>query len=362
MLYMKYHLFKKYKVTTTKDSFYTLLDEIKKCDVYDLEIIGNDVTFYSNNKIKNDCLCYENLFLKLLKKQIFPNILLLLTFCIVFVVIIATPYDIREVKYQNGSAVDDEIFNLVQQNCQKIDNYNDYSRSLMIKYPHYSWISIKKQGSVIYLNIEIDEIKQDNNLIKNFHGDLISGYDAYVKSIIVYKGKPLIDINRVVKVGDTLVTGIVGNVEVGSDAIVIGEVNYIRNIKVPLKKTLNSFNGNVYKYTNFEINNYKMKNIVSPFKNFKFKSTVLFNIGNAIKLTNNYFYETETFEIRYNEDDAIRFAKSMVYYELEKLRTSDAEKIYDVEVLSIDIKNDQYLMKLLVKADKNIVVFKEYQK
>ena len=145
-----------------------------------------------------------------------------------------TPYYIKELKYKDGSIIDESVYNDVI-NCIKDKeklNLRNISKELMIKYSHYSWIELKKQGRVLYLYIELNQVRNNQNKFNNLHGDLISGYDAYIKSIIVTSGKLKVDINQTVKKGDLLVSGNINNQLMSSSGEVIGEVVYTKVINV----------------------------------------------------------------------------------------------------------------------------------
>ena len=287
---------------------------------------------------------------------------LIMTMTVVLFFLFVSPYYIREVKYQTNSIIDSavlgEVTKLIQNEHDDI-NLNDWCKKLMIQFPHYSWIGLKKRGSIIYLNIELNDLLLNNNEIKNRYGDLISGYDAYIKSINIISGKSLVELNQVVKKGTTLISGDVNQTKISPRGEIIGEVVYFKDILIQKTKKISSYNGNMTAYKKFEFGKFSFRKNKNQFSNFKYKSILLFSIGNFIKYTNNYYFEISDYTINYSKEDAISYAKSMVYYELEKLRTSKYECITNVDLINVTETDNEYIVKLLVRANKNIVVLKE---
>ena len=273
-----------------------------------------------------------------------------------------THYYIKELKYKDGSIIDESVYNDVI-NCIKDKeklNLRNISKELMIKYSHYSWIELKKQGRVLYLYIELNQVRNNQNKFNNLHGDLISDYDAYIKSIIVTSGKLKVDINQTVKKGDLLVSGNINNQLMSSSGEVIGEVVYTKVINVKKELLIESYSGEMISFNYFKIGNYNFKKKKNQFINYRINQKTTFNLFNTFFLIHENIFEIKKYVIFHTNETAMTYDKSLVHYDMEKSRTSKNEKILSIDLLELTENDNEYILKFLVKADKNIVVFRQY--
>lgn len=359
---MKYPLFKKYFITTTLESYNQYLDYLKTINTYNIKIVDQEVTFYSNVLIEIDGFKCSNSFKDVYLKVLIKYLLLLISIITILIILFVTPYYIREVKYQTSSIKDDIVFQKTQEMVKqhKKLNLNELSKELMLKYPHYSWIGLRKQGSVLYLNIELNQILGFNQLFNTLPGDFVSGYDAYVKHIIVTKGKVTTDINQVVKKGDILITGNLSKQIIAPCGIIIGEIVYVQEIEINKTQAVYSYTGNMLNYRFIEFNKTSIKKKKNTYQNFKISTNNIFDLFGIFKIKEESIYEMNNYTISYNQEDAIVYAKSIVYFNLEKDRISEKEGILSIDLLETKEIDDKYIIKLLVRADKNIVVLRQY--
>ena len=360
---MKYHLFKKYKVNIEQEEFYKQFDSIKNKNNLNFQKQDNVISFYTNNIQNLENISFENQHKKFLVRRVVPHFLLIISIIIIILVFLLSPYYIREVKYEKNSIVDQAIYDDVQKYILKnIKQYDlkKYQKELMVKYSHYSWIGLEKRGSILYLSIEINFMNSVMDDYNSISGVLVSGYDAYIKSIVVRRGKSLVETNQIVRFGEPLVSGIVKDKKVSPKAEIIGEVLYYKTIKISKQKTIMSYNGNLKVHNNILLGKMDLINEKIPFNSYKTHQKNIFSISKFLKIRKIYYYELEEFVINYDYDSALNFAKSTVYYDLEKQRTSELEKIIDINVLKVTETSDEFIICLMIKVDKNIVVFKEY--
>ena len=366
----------KYYVKTSKESFIKNFDNIKKTNlIRKLKIENDHVEFYTNKMIDNEEFENVNLFKKILKKLILPNLIFIIGIFLMFGIIITTPYYIREIKYDKNSIKDEAVLEYVNNHLndsllnQRLSiNLNDLSKKLSIVFSHYAFIGLKKIGSVIYVNIEMEDSVPKQIDLSNKVGDFVSKYDAYIEEIIVEKGQVVSSVNNVVKKGDLLVSGNLKYFQnifdsryyVTPKGIIIGNVIEFKMIKVNKKITNYCYTGKINKYKKYmlfdkTVNNYEKK------ENSMITEEVVFKIGEIFKVINITEYEKERYDFYYDDTNIQEYCHSMIYYEFEKNRVSDKEKINSISLLKINQNKDEYNLFFLINKSINIIVFKEYQ-
>lgn len=358
---MRLPLLNKYLITTTLECYNNNLSNIQNFKTSHIKINKEIVTFYSNTFIDIEGFNNVNRIKIFFKNKKAYYLILLISLLSVLFILFASPYYIKEVKYQNGSIKDDVIFNEITsivKNKKKID-LNELSKQMMLKYSHYSWIGLKKQGNIVYLNIELNEFSGLNYFSNTLQGDLISAFDAYIKHIIVTKGKVNVGINQVVKKGDLLVSGNLLKQKIAPCGIIIGEIVYYREIKIDKNIQINSYTGNLIKYRYLKLKEKDFKKLNNPYTEYKTSSNKIFSVFDYINYIDETVYEMGNFQVQYNKEDALIYGKSVIYYELEKQRTSNKEKIISIDVIDVTETNNQFIIKFVVKADKNIVLLKQ---
>ncbi len=76
---------------------------------------------------------------------------------------------------------------------------------LLLKCSSLAWASVNVEGSVVTVNVS--EIKNQN--VKNDYCNVVSDYNAVIKSVIVYKGSAAVEKGDAVSKGDLLISGVV---------------------------------------------------------------------------------------------------------------------------------------------------------
>lgn len=358
---MKYHLFKRYFISTSFECYNNNLTYIQNIESRHVKIKNGIVTFYSNHFIDIEGFKCEKQFKLFIKNKMEYYLIFIVLIISILLIMFVSPYYIKEVEYQNGSIEDEIIFNetsdLVKK--QKQVDLNGLSKQFMLKYPHYSWISLKKKGNIVLLNIELNELSSLNYLTNNIQGDFISGYDAYIKHIIVTQGKVNVDINQTVKKGDLLILGNLPKQKISPCGIIIGEIVYSKEITIYKNNMIKSYTGNLINYQYVKLKDKQFHKNNNTYLVYKTRTNNIFSLFNFISYVDETIYEIGDFLVQYGKEDAIIYGKSIIYYELEKQRTSNKESILSIDVLSITEKEDRYVIKFLVKADKNIVLLKQ---
>lgn len=366
----------KYYVKTSKESFFKNFDNIKKTNsIRKLKVIDNHVEFYTNKIIDIEEFENINLFTRIIKKLIIPNLIFIIGIFLMFGIIITTPYYIREIKYDKNSIKDEAVLEYVNNHLnesllnQRLSvNLNDLSKKLSIVFSHYAFIGLKKIGSVIYINIEMEDNVPNQIDLNNRVGDFVSKYDAYIEEVIIEKGQIVSTINNVVKKGDLLVSGNLKYFQnifdsryyVSPKGIIIGNVIEFKKIQVNKKVTNYCYNGKTNKYKKYLLFG-KILNNHDKKENSVVSEEIIFKIGEIFKVISVTEYEKERCEFYYDDTNIQEYCHSMIYYEFEKERVSDKEKINSVTLLKINQNKDEYNLLFLINKSINIVVFKEYQ-
>ena len=365
----------RYFVKSNKIDFLNNVDLIKNGNMIKYLKEENDIiSFYSMKKIEIDGFENVNIITNLIKRIILPNIIFVFGILIMLSIIYTTPYYIREIKYKENSIKDEVVYNYVNNalsdsliNRKLNININDLSKEMSIIFSHYAFIELKKRGSVIYINIQKNDVIEKQFDKTNIKGDFISGYDAYIEHIVVEKGFVVINTNQTVRKEDVLISGnllysqnkIDNKYYIKPKGYIIGRVIEQQSFEINKKNIIDSYNGNYITYKRYEIFGKQINNL-NKFKNKTLKEKTKFNIGNLFKVIEVTEYEKSKVEFIYTKESVVEYVKSLIYYELEKNRISDKEVINSIKLLRIIETNDSYLLDFIVDKSINIVVFKEY--
>lgn len=115
-------------------------------------------------------------------------------------------------------------------------DFDELSNQMLIDRDEFSFVSIKKQGSLIIVTAILSE--EEPNRLKGQTFDLYATIDGVIKEVKVYKGKALVKVGDAVKKGDLLVTGMVdiNGVTVSS--------NVYATVTLSTQKTLEFYSNN----------------------------------------------------------------------------------------------------------------------
>ncbi|HBI03691.1 MAG TPA: stage IV sporulation protein, partial [Paenibacillaceae bacterium] len=128
--------------------------------------------------------------------------------------------------------------------------------------PNASWVGFEMKGTTALIKVaeKVTPEEKRPNLGRNY---LIATKKAVVYYIFTERGKELVKVNDVVKPGQILISGILGNEEYSmvdtARGIVEGEVWYESEIEVPLKQNRPILTGDNYKEKYLTIGNWNLK-------------------------------------------------------------------------------------------------------
>ena len=366
---------KKYKYYNlcSKDVFLQIVNDLDQSSIYNVKYKENLVEFYSNELIKNNGIESYRLLNKFLRKIILPNLIFILTFIIILFIFYTSPNYIREIRYDKGSVQDQIVFEYVEKRLvnKKLEiNINDLSKEMIIKCPHYAFIGIVKRGSIIFIKIEMEDTINKIINFENLKGDFVSKYKAYIEQIIIERGSVVAQLNTTVKVGELLVSGNLKYLNNPNDqsiytspkGIIIGRVIEQKSYKVKKVNTFKSYTGNYVEYKKYYLFNKSLnkQSYINEKLNYLRKETIL-NIFNLFKVIKEIEYIKEDLTFVYDLYSVEEYTKSLVYYELEKDRISEYEKINSIKKIAIVESDDYYEVLYLVDKSVNIVNFKQIE-
>ncbi|GAB7386320.1 sporulation protein YqfD [Bacillaceae bacterium] len=118
-------------------------------------------------------------------------------------------------------------------------------QEIMRQLPHIAWAGIDIQGTKAIVKV-VEKVLPDPPAAQNPR-HLVAKKTAVIHDIFVEKGKAMVRPHQLVKKGDILISGIVGNGEKGEIVVakgsVQGETWYESNVQVPLKRERKIFTG-----------------------------------------------------------------------------------------------------------------------
>lgn len=144
---------------------------------------------------------------------------------------------------------------------------------LLEQLPQTSWVGFRLEGTrAIITVVEKQEIDEQEKKDKSGPVDLVAGRNGMIYDMRIEQGRPMVEVNDVVKKGQILVSGMYGEPEeeseektdsqeqghiIGAKGKVLGEVWYESEVVVPLVKERKVYTGNrsraIYPYVGSKI-------------------------------------------------------------------------------------------------------------
>lgn len=361
----------KYYNTCSKDTFLKIINDIDQISIYKIKDKGEIIEFYSDALIKHELVQSKRLATAFLKKVILPNLLFIIGFIAVLFIFYTSPNYIREIKYEKGSATDQIVVDYIKKKMvnNKLEcSINDLSKELTIKFPHYAFIGLLKKGSVVYVKIEIQDTINKIPSFDNCKGDFVSKYNAYIEHIVIERGSIVTTLNTTVKKGDLLVSGNLkyltnpndNSIYTSPKGIIIGRVIEQKSYKIKKHNKYQSYTGTYSEYKRYYLFNkcLNKQNYINEKDNYIRKEKV-FNIFNFFQIWKEIEYSKEEVMFVYDQNKVLEYTKSLIYYELEKERTSNLEKINSIKKIALIEHDDYFEVIYLIDKSVNIVSFKQ---
>lgn len=346
---------------------------------------SDDYIFFNTNKmgiIKINSIDLEGIIIIDIYKKIFKLIFIkhlpvTLSLVLIFTIFLISGSYVRDICFDNEADYNYEVYESVRSHLvkkgiyYKLDiNLNDLNRTLRNTYQQYAYIGVKKSGSKIIIELSNYETPIIDNDSLNDPGDIISKYDSYIVGIESKKGVVLVTTSQSVKKGDLLISGNINykfNINdysklVKANGIILGEVAEYISYDIKKEQLGYVYSSKITKYYELSLFNKiietKKVNLNDGYK----KKQTFINFFNFLKVNKVNAYSKEETLIKYNQDDALKYAKSKVYYDFNIERISDKECVKEINTLKIDETDEKFTIFFLVKSIRNIGEFIKYEK
>lgn len=359
------------RVALSYDNFYNLKD----VELFDIikkeEFVYLKLKYYDYIKLKK-----LNIFEKEndeIKTYIITNRnKLIISFIItvaIFIIFILNNFFVRKIEFKDKKYYNEEIYECVLNYSKKIGKYyffkdtiNHISVELREKYYQYAYIGLLKRGSKVLIEIETQTIKSEENKSNNLIGEYVSKADGTIEKIKIESGNVLVKYNEVVKKDQILVTS----------NLLYNENLFSKDKIVPLKgyviartreyKEISVLKEEYIKIiTNIDKKKYNIsyKNNKNYNQNNKFtKEYNVFKIGNFY-LKKKITYNEEIIKVERNLNDALEYAKYLIYIEYINSFLFEEEEIISIDIIKIDENGNEFCCVFLVCSKQNIAIFNE---
>lgn len=236
-------------------------------------------------------------------------------------------------------------------------------RELLKKVPNASWVGFEMKGTTARIKVAEKVLPEEKRQpIRPVH--LIAKKKAVVYYLFAERGKPLVRVNDVVKPGQILISGILGNEEYSevdtARGIVEGEVWYESEIEVPLKQNRPILTGDNYKEKYLVLGNWNLK--ISGYFQKPFNHAVKTEETSHVPWIKKYFklglktitYQEDTIhESLLNEGEASALGKRFARENLLKNLDASA-RIKEESVLHQRVENGKVYIKIHYIVIENI--------
>ena len=185
---------------------------------------------------------------RLLKRKVFAAGMLL--FFVILMALSSLVWKI-EVKGNQKVASEDVLAAAKQEGLYpyqwifRLQPLDKLSGNLASRLPGTSWVGVERNGTSITIQVVEAAVPKKPELYSPRH--LVSKSDAVITHIYAEKGLPKVQINKRVKKGDILISGVLGDEEYSAAVVAKGEVKGLvwheYNIEVPLNKKWKTYTG-----------------------------------------------------------------------------------------------------------------------
>lgn len=348
------------------------LETLSKYNIRNLKVIDGELEFECgievyqalNNLINIDAIeIGRSKIITFLKKYFITLIGILL---IIFALINLNS-SITHIVFSDPDTENQEVLDYLDKYLKKVgpfsylnDNLSNINLDLRKTFYHYEWIGIRRNGSYLYLDIK--EIKTQPRDDDPRIGSYYASHQGIVKRYHVEKGIILVQEEQYVDKGEMLISGAIPKLGGEFDYLrakgyVIAEVLQYKEFRIPVSELQIKKTGKLTKTKEIYLFNRNISRNKNKFIEFEKAEVNLFNLFNLFKIVDVEYYETKSITNKLTEEDAEKYAKSLVEKEFRRNKVNDFEKIIFNELVKIEKENDMYFVKLIVKTHQNIAMF-----
>ena len=351
-----------YKISIDYDDYFANSTLFKAKNI---EIVGDSIMF-ETDKETIDLIDNKNIryMLHESKKEKIKGILKYKTgiffglFFAIFFVIMNT-YRISTIEFSDNHPINSQIVSYIEQDSKRLlflnfhkNNYQDLAKDIRSFYPEYEWVSISKKGSVIYVEIDQDDvIKKDDNTLKT--GNIIAKKSGMIKEYAIYSGSSNLTVNTYVREGDILITG-------QAKGYVLATVYEQITININKEMVLNESTGKVMFYN--QINLFGKEFNISKKENYADSYNItknIFTIPYIISVNKIEEYEKNDIIFTYDKSSAVSYAQTIIEDNFNENKVLNQEEILLIENI-LTIENETgFEITFLVKKIESIGEFVE---
>lgn len=348
-------------------------NQIKNIDLYEVvksdEVVNFKVKYTDYLKIRKDKLYQirNNKLKTLIMSSKNKLIISFIMIFFIFIIFLLNQFLVRQIEFKDKIYYNEQVYNYVINKTNKTgkyyflkDNINSISEELRKKFYQYAYIGLLKKGSKILIEIEVESIKSENINDDNLIGEYISTNDGIIQSIKIQSGNVLVKCNDVVKKNQVLVTSNLFyddnlfNKEkiVPLKGYIIAKIKTYKNIKVLKEeyvKVITNVDKNKIIFTFKDEIKFENKNKFCKVYN-------VFKIGN-FSLKNMTIYNLQEVKVERNFDDALDYAKYLVYMEYLNEFEYEEEKVISIDNVKIEEFEHEFNYLFLVTTVQNVVQY-----
>lgn len=345
---------------------------LSKAKIKNLKVVDDKLEFECGKEELNSLLKQieieaieigKNKLVNLLKKHLITIIgCLLICFSL-----INLNHSITHIKFTDPDTYNQEVVDYLNKYLKKVgpfsyltDNLSNINLDLRKTFYHYEWIGIRKNGSYLYLDIK--EITNENYDNDPRVGSYYAEFDGIVKKYHVEKGIILVQEEQYVAKGEKLISGQIpkygGSFDyVRAKGYVIAEVLKYNEFRFPKTQNIKQKSGKVINTNEIYLFGKRISRNKNTFNEFDKEEKVIINFFDIFKIVNVFYYEVKTVSNTLNEEEALKYAKSIVEKEFRKNKVNEYEKIIYNDLVKIELENNMYYVKLITKTNQNIAKF-----
>jgi similar to stage IV sporulation protein len=289
---------------------------------------------------------------------------------LIFAAIINQSLSIMKVEFTDEDTYNQEILVFLDKYFTKAGPFSylnakltDINFDLRSEFYQYEWIGIRKQGSVLYLDIK--KLTNPPVIEDKQPGSYYASADGIVKRYHIEKGVVVVQEEQYVKKGELLISGLITHLgnqveSVHADGYVIGEVLRYRDFTIPKKESFSVRTGKLEIIRKYKVFGLSLGKWVSGFEIYETETEPVRGLPGVFQYQDLYLYESKAVNNHYDQEEAVNYAKSMVVKEFRKNKISPFEKIIFNNLVRIEEDDDHYHIRLIVKSYMNIAEFRPY--
>ncbi len=343
-------------------------------EFYYIRIIERDIKKLDNVGIDYEIISYKGL--KYIYQKLILNLGVTIGIILFLLILYINTLTIKEISFSTHTKDNEKIKAIINSNLKSVNNIkflntdiNEINLILRKQFSHFEWISVEKDGCVLYVTILEPSIinKQIEHI--DGYGDLVAKSDGLIKLFKVSHGIPIVNNNQYVKSGDLLVTGNLrynnfdeSTFYVPASGEVFAEVWYTKEIEVFKKSSVIEYTGRIASDKKLSIFGVDIKYKNADHKYLDYDTETSFNRLKIFKkylpfgTKKIYYLEKNVIMNVYDDKTSLQYAASVIRKEMyNKFREND--RILSIELISKLEDVEKFTYTFFVKTYEDIAMF-----